>query len=50
MTGNGTLVGTLTNQGTVEPSNSPGTLGVVGSFTQTANGIYLAEIASSQQL
>ncbi len=46
MTGNGTLVGTLTNQGTISPSNSPGTLGVVGSFTQTANGIYLAEIAS----
>jgi len=46
MTGNGTLVGTLTNRGTISPGNSPGTLSVVGSYTQTASGTYLAEIAS----
>ncbi len=46
MSGNGTLVGTLTNKGTISPGNSPGTLSVVGSFTQTASGNYLAEIAS----
>jgi hypothetical protein len=46
MNGNGTLVGTLTNKGTISPGHSPGTLSVVGSFTQTASGTYLAEIAS----
>ncbi len=46
MTGNGTLVGTLTNRGTISPGHSPGTLNVVGSFTQTASGNYTAEIAS----
>ncbi|MFI5329738.1 MAG: autotransporter outer membrane beta-barrel domain-containing protein, partial [Desulfobaccales bacterium] len=46
MTGNGTLVGTLTNKGTISPGKSPGALSVVGSYTQTASGTYLAEIAS----
>ena len=46
MTGSGTLVGTLTNRGTISPGHSPGTLNVVGSFTQTASGTYIAEIAS----
>ena len=46
MTGGGILVGTLTNQGTVSPGNSPGTLSVVGSYTQTAGGTYPVEIAS----
>ncbi len=46
MTGNGTLVGALTNRGAISPGNSPGTLNVVGSFTQTASGVYTAEIAS----
>ena len=46
MTGNGPLVGTLINRGTVSPGHSPGTLNVVGSYTQTASGTYLAEIAS----
>jgi outer membrane autotransporter protein len=40
------VVGTLTNQGIINPGNSPGTLNVVGSFTQTPSGIYTAEIAS----
>ena len=46
MTGSGPLVGTLTNNGTVNPGNSPGTLNVVGSYTQTPSGIYTAESAS----
>ena len=46
LTGTGTLVGSLTNRGTVSPGNSPGTLNVVGSYTQTASGTYRAEIAS----
>ena len=46
MTGTGTLVGTLTNRGTISPGNSPGTLSVVGSYTQTAGGTYAIEIAS----
>jgi outer membrane autotransporter protein len=47
MTGGGTLVGTLTNQGTISPGNAPGTLSVVGILTQTASATYRAEIASS---
>ena len=46
MTGTGTLVGTLINRGTVSPGHSPGTLSVVGSYTQTASATYIAEIAS----
>ena len=46
MKGNGTLVGTLTNRGTISPGHSPGTLNVVGSYTQTPSGTYIAEIAS----
>jgi autotransporter-associated beta strand protein len=47
ITGSGTVVGTLTNKGTISPGNSPGTLNVVGSYTQTASGTYMAEIASA---
>ena len=46
MTGTGPLVGTLINRGTVSPGHSPGTLSVVGSYTQTAGATYIAEIAS----
>ena len=46
MTGSGTVVGTLTNRGTISPGNSPGTMSVVGSYTQTASGTYIAEVAS----
>ena len=35
LSGTGTVVGSLTNSGTVSPGNSPGTLNVVGSYTQT---------------
>jgi uncharacterized protein with beta-barrel porin domain len=47
MTGVGPLVGTLTNHGTISPGNSPGTLSVVGSYTQTPGSTYIAEIASA---
>jgi outer membrane autotransporter protein len=46
LSGTGTVVGSLINSGTVSPGNSPGTLNVVGSYTQTASGTLLAEIAS----
>jgi uncharacterized protein with beta-barrel porin domain len=47
LTGYGPITGNLTNSGTINPGNSPGTLSVVGSFTQTAGGNYKAEIASA---
>ena len=47
MTGMGPLMGTLINSGRVSPGHSPGTLNVVGSYTQTASGTYIAEIASA---
>ncbi len=46
LTGTGTITGHMINSGTISPGHSPGTLNVVGSFTQTAGGVYLAEIAS----
>jgi autotransporter-associated beta strand protein len=47
MTGNGPLVGSLLNKGSISPGNSPGTLSVVGSYTQTPGSTYIAEIASA---
>jgi uncharacterized protein with beta-barrel porin domain len=46
LAGYGTITGRLTNSGTISPGNSPGTINVVGSYTQTPNGAYIAEIAS----
>jgi autotransporter-associated beta strand protein len=46
LSGTGTVVGSLTNSGTVRPGNSPGTLNVVGSYTQTSSGTLRAEVAS----
>jgi uncharacterized protein with beta-barrel porin domain len=46
LSGTGTVVGRLSNSGTMSPGHSPGTLNVIGSFTQTASGTYIAEIAS----
>ncbi len=43
--GNGTFTGALVNQGTVTPGASPGTLQVVGSFSQGPTGRYVCEIA-----
>ena len=44
--GTGTVVGTLSNAGTVKPGQSPGTLNVVGSYTQSAGGALNVEIES----
>lgn len=46
LTGTGPLLGSLTNQGLVNPGNSPGTLNVVGSYTQVPGATLTAEIAS----
>lgn len=46
MTGHGLLNGNLLNEGTVAPGNSPGTLTVVGNFTQTGTGTLQVELAS----
>jgi len=46
ITGTGTINGNLVNAGTVSPGQSPGTLTINGSYTQTAAGAYQAEIAS----
>jgi outer membrane autotransporter protein len=45
LSGAGTI-GSVINSGTVNPGNSPGTLNVVGSYTQTGTGTLLVEIAS----
>ncbi|MGB8991639.1 MAG: autotransporter domain-containing protein [Desulfobaccales bacterium] len=45
LSGTGTI-GNVTNSGTVSPGNSPGTLNVVGSYTQTSNGTLRTEVAS----
>ncbi len=45
--GFGPLFGHLTNNGQVNPGNSAGTLTVVGSYTQSAAGTYMVEIASA---
>jgi fibronectin-binding autotransporter adhesin len=45
--GAGTVTGSLNNSGTVSPSNSVGTLNVVGSFSQDAGGTLEVEIASA---
>ncbi len=47
ISGYGTITGNVTNQGNVSPGNSPGVLNIVGSFTQTAAGTYITEIASA---
>jgi T5SS/PEP-CTERM-associated repeat protein len=44
--GNGTLTGSVTNNGLVSPGTSPGTLTVNGNFSQTADGELLVELAS----
>ncbi|MFZ5447758.1 MAG: autotransporter domain-containing protein [Thermodesulfobacteriota bacterium] len=44
--GNGSVNGNFTNQGSVSPGNSTGTLNVVGSYTQGTTGILEVEVAS----
>ena len=46
LTGIGTVGGNLTNNGTVSPGDSPGTLTVGGNYTQNASGNLIIEIAS----
>ncbi|MBS3928629.1 MAG: autotransporter domain-containing protein [Sphingomonadaceae bacterium] len=43
----GTIVGAVTNNGTVSPGLSPGILAVVGSYTQGSSGTYAAEVLSN---
>lgn len=45
--GNGIVTGNLVNNGTVSPGTSPGTLNVVGNYTQSSTGRLLIEIASA---
>ena len=47
ISGSGTITGNVTNSGTVSPGNSPASLNIAGSFTQTATGTYVMEIASA---
>ena len=46
LTGTGPITGDVLNSGTVNPGNSPGTLNIVGSYTQAVGGTYTVEIAS----
>ena len=45
--GTGTILGNVTNQATVSPGNSPGTLSITGSYTQTATSQLRIELASA---
>ncbi len=45
--GNGTITGNLVNHGTVSPGLSPGTMTVIGNYTQSSTGTLLIEIASA---
>ncbi len=42
--GSGSIVGDVVNNGTVAPGNSPGTLTVMGNFTQSSNGTLAIEV------
>ena len=44
--GTGPLIGSLTNRGLVNPGASPGTLNLVGSYTQIAGATFAVEIAA----
>jgi len=46
LSGTGTIQGDLTNQGTVSPGNSTGTLTITGNYTQAASGTLEVQIAS----
>jgi hypothetical protein len=45
--GAGTLTANVTNGGAVLPGNSPGTLTVVGNYTQTTEGVLSIDLASA---
>ncbi len=45
--GSGVVTGNFINNGTVSPGNSPGTINVVGGYTQSSTGKLVIEIASA---
>ncbi len=47
VTGDGTLTGTISNSGTVQPGNSPGTLTINGNYLESALGKLEIELGSS---
>ena len=49
LSGIGTIIGTVTNNGIVAPGNSIGTLSVVGSYTQASGSTYQVETNSAGQ-
>jgi fibronectin-binding autotransporter adhesin len=44
--GSGVIIGNVLNNGTVAPGNSPGTLSIIGNYTQSPGGTLQIEIAS----
>jgi T5SS/PEP-CTERM-associated repeat protein len=47
LSGDGTVVGSVSNAGLISPGSSPATLNVTGSFSQSSSGKLLIEIASA---
>lgn len=45
LSGNGSVIGNVANAGSLSPGSSPGTLSIDGSFSQTAEGALLIDIA-----
>jgi len=45
--GGGMIFGSVFNNGTVSPGNSPGVLTIIGDYTQSGTGILLTELASN---
>jgi len=48
LTGNGTLIGNLTNQGVIAPGSSPGAMSVLGNITLAADGLVKIELAGTE--
>jgi len=44
---NGTIIGDVTNHGILSPGNSPGSLNILGNYTQSSTGALLVEINGS---
>jgi uncharacterized protein with beta-barrel porin domain len=47
LSGSDVITGSVENSGTMNPGNSPGTLTIVGKYTQTATGRHIVEVASA---
>jgi T5SS/PEP-CTERM-associated repeat protein len=45
LTGDGTIIGKVTNEGTVAPGNSPGVLQIDGDYEQPENGVLKLQLA-----